>query len=214
VGLVAQLLSNLAELVKKYHALLFLGIVSAVAELAYGVMNQSAIQPYVREIGLTAHLGIIYVMFLAVETAFKSPMGSLGDKLGRRPLIVGGALISCLTALGMASAHRLPYILALRAFDGVAAAAIWPTIIAAIGGSVPANRRSTAMGVMTVTYIIGVALGPFVGGLTNDYTGSKTASFYLVSILFLVTAVIFDRSAEPSGCSDTPTSMNIASASL
>jgi len=190
VSLLAQFLINLIQLVKRYQALLFLGIVSAIAELAYAVMNQSAIQPYVREIGLTTHLGIIYVMFLAVETAFKSPMGSLGDKLGRRPLIVGGALISCLTALGMAAAHKLEYILVLRAFDGLAAAAIWPTVIAAIGGSVPAERRSTAMGVMTVAYIIGISLGPFVGGFTNDYTNSRIASFYLVSLLFFITAVI------------------------
>jgi len=173
-----------------YKALIYLGIVSGMAELAYGIMNQSAIPPYVQELGLTAHIGIIFAAFLLVETGFKSPMGSLGDRLGRRPLIVGGALISAFTAFGMTVVRRLWALLALRAFDGLAAAAIWPTMVAAMGGSVGSQRRTTAMSVFTVTYIGGLALGPLLGGIANDVTDSRLTSFYIVSVLFLITAAI------------------------
>lgn len=175
---------------KTYHTLIYLSVVSAVAELAYSVLNQSAIPPYAQHIGLKAQVGIVIGTFLIVEAMLKSPMGCLGDRLGRRPLIVGGALISCVTALIMTVTTKLPYLLVLRAFDGVAAAAIWPTLIAAISGSVPRYQRTMAMSAMTVTYMSGVALGPLLGGLTNDLTGSKTASFYLVSLLFLATALV------------------------
>lgn len=40
-----------------YGVLIYLGIVSAVAELAYGIINQSAIPPYVQELGLTSRIG-------------------------------------------------------------------------------------------------------------------------------------------------------------
>jgi len=182
-------LKNTLARLSDYKVLIYLGIVSGVAELAYGIMSQSAIPPYVQELGLTAHIGIIFAAFLLVETVFKSPMGSLGDRLGRRPLIVGGALISAFTAFGMTVARKLWALLALRAFDGLAAA-IWPTMVAAIGGSVGPQRRTTAMSVLTVTYIGGLALGPLLGGIANDTTHSRLTSFYIVSILFLITAAI------------------------
>ncbi len=173
-----------------YHGLIYLCIVAAVAELAYGVMNQSAIPPYVEQIGLTANIGIIYATFLVVETIFKSPMGHLGDRLGRRPLIVGGAITSCCTAFLTAMTTNLHALLALRAIDGVASAAIWPTMIAAIGGSVVPEKRTTAMSALTVVYIGGVSFGPLVGGIANDTTHSKLTSFYVVGGLFIITALV------------------------
>ena len=163
---------------------------SIIAELAYAVMNQSAIPPYLEQIGFKAQAGIVIGTFLLIEALFKSPMGSLGDRIGRRPLIVGGALISCVTAILMTFAHTMPFLIVLRIFDGVAAAAIWPTLIAAVGGSVGPDKRTMAMNAVTVTYIIGVALGPLFGGLANDLSGSKLSSFYLVSFLFVVTALV------------------------
>lgn len=169
--------------------LIRLGIVSAIAELAYGIMNQSAIPPYVQEIGLTAHIGLIYAAFLAVETATKSPMGMLGDRIGRRVVIAGGALLSSVVALCMTVTTKLWMLLVLRAIDGVGAAAIWPTMVAAASSGVERGKRTTAMSVLTVSYIAGLALGPLIGGLVNDSSGSRLASFYLVSGLLLFAAV-------------------------
>ncbi len=185
-----RLWAQYGQLYLTYHTLLYLSIVAAVAELAYGVMNQSAIPPYVEQIGLTAHIGVIYATFLVVETIFKSPMGHLGDRWGRRPLIVGGAAVSTVTAVLTAMTRNLPGLLVLRAIDGIASAAIWPTMIAAIGGSVPSDKRTTAMSALTVVYIAGVALGPLVGGYANDSTHSKLTSFYIVSALFVITALV------------------------
>lgn len=185
-----KLWARYGQLYMSYHSLIYLSIVAGMAELAYGVMNQSAIPPYVEQIGLTAHIGIIYATFLVVETIFKSPMGHLGDRWGRRPLIVGGAIVSCLTAFATAMTTSLGGLLTLRALDGIASAAIWPTMIAAISGSVPPEKRTSAMSALTVVYIGGVALGPLVGGVANDVTHSKLTSFYVVSFLFVITAMV------------------------
>ena len=185
-----ELRARYGQAYRTYHALIYLSVVAAVAELAYAVMNQSAIPPYVQQIGLTAHIGIIYAVFLTVETIFKSPMGHLGDRFGRRPLIVGGAVLSCCTAFLTSLVTTLWPLLVLRALDGIASAAIWPTMIAAMGGSVRPERRTTAMSALTVVYIGAVSLGPLIGGVANDRTGSKLTSFYVVSALFVVTALV------------------------
>lgn len=173
-----------------YRALICLSIVAGSAALGYAIINQSAIPPYVQELGLTAHIGIIYAAFLVAETVLKSPLGTLGDRVGRRPLLVAGALIAAGSALGMAFAKRLWALITLQAVDGIAAAAIWPTMVAAMAGSVDAKRRTTAMSVLTVTYISALAVGPLIGGIANDLTSSRVTSFYLVSGLFLLTALV------------------------
>lgn len=174
---------------RTYSTLIGLGIVTGVAELAYGIVNQSAIPPYVMELGLTQYIGIIFAVFLIVETLLKSPMGSLGDRIGRRPLLIAGPLVSMCTAVGVVAFPSLWGLLTFRAFDGIAAAAIWTSIITAMSASVPESRRTMAMSVFTVMYIAGVAIGPLIGGFANDVTDSRTTSFYLVSVLFLLTAV-------------------------
>lgn len=173
-----------------YAVLISLGVVAGLAQLAYGLSNQSAIPPYVQELNLTAHIGLIYAAFLVIETVFKSPMGVLGDRFGRRLLIAGGALLSGLTALGMTMTGDLRALLVLRSFDGLAAAAIWPSMVAAMGGCVGPERRTSAMSVLTVSYIAGLALGPLIGGIANDTTDSRLTSFYVVSVLFLITAAV------------------------
>jgi DHA1 family multidrug resistance protein-like MFS transporter len=173
-----------------YGAVLCLAIVSWLASLSYSILNQSALPPYVQELGLTTHVGVIFASFLVAETLFKSPMGSLGDKVGRRPIIAIGAFISGLAAVGMSVANSLWTLIVLEALGGIGCAAVWPTITAAMGGAAPPKRRTTAMSVMMVTYMTGLALGPLVGGFANDCTNSRRTSFYIVGVLFLITAVI------------------------
>lgn len=188
-----DLLNNkigVAKILTEYKTLIYLCLISAIAELAFAIMNQSAIPPYLETINLKSQAGFIIGVFLIVEAVLKSPMGSLGDRIGRRPLIVGGALISAVTSLLMTVVHQLPYLVLLRTFDGIAAAAIWPTLIAAVSGSVKTNMRTMAMNAVTAAYIVGVALGPLFGGWINDYTGSKLSSFYLISGLFFLIAII------------------------
>lgn len=177
------------EFLSAYRTLIYLGVVSATAGLAYAVVNQSALPPYVQELGFTAHIGLFFAVYLIVETIFKSPMGSLGDKLGQRPLIVASASLSSATAFGMTAVSTVPAMLTLRAFDGLACAAIWPTMTVALSGCVGARLRTTAISVMTVTYVGGLAVGPLLGGLANDLTQSRLTSFYLAGGMFLLTAV-------------------------
>jgi MFS family permease len=85
---------------------------------------------------------------------------------------------------------HIGYVTALRVLDGLGSAALWPTAFAVISDVVEEKNRSTAMGILNVTYMGGIALGPLMGGMVNDYTGMHEASFYLVSLLFLMAFVL------------------------
>jgi DHA1 family multidrug resistance protein-like MFS transporter len=173
------------------RALLALVALAGVAELAYAVVNFSAMPPYLRfDLGLGAWVGAIGSAFLLAETVLKSPLGLLSDRFGRKRLLLVGPLISMVTAPLTVLVHHPLGLMLLRALDGVGAAALWPTIFAAVADVVEEKDRSTAMSLLNVTYLIGVAMGPLLGGLVNDLTGSRTASFYLASLLFALATVV------------------------
>jgi DHA1 family multidrug resistance protein-like MFS transporter len=173
------------------RALLALVALAGGAELAYAVVNFSAMPPYLRfDLGLGAWVGAVGAAFLLAETALKSPLGLLSDRFGRKRLLLVGPLISMVTAPLTVLVHHPLGLMLLRALDGVGAAALWPTIFAAVADVVEEKDRSTAMSLLNVTYLIGVAMGPLLGGLVNDLTGSRTASFYLASLLFALATVV------------------------
>ena len=200
--------------------------VSASAELAYALVNLSAMPVFIKD---TAHLdarwvGIIGTSFLLTEGALKGPMGALGDRIGRKPLILAGPILSTFTALLTPLVHN-PYALVfLRVLDGIGAAALWPAVFSLIGDHVPEERRATAMSLFNVAYIFGIAVGPSLGGNVNHWmyrllhhtmphdaaiAHSKEASFYLAAILFALTtiaAIIFVPRFKPTSGNDGHTS--------
>jgi MFS transporter, DHA2 family, multidrug resistance protein len=91
--------------------------------------------------------------------------GALGDRLGRRRImLLGGAGFAAASVL--ASAASSPEMLiATRALQGVAGAALLPSMMALVFGMFPDPKaRTAAMGVMMGTFALGAALGPLLGG--------------------------------------------------
>lgn len=190
---------------RRHRAILSLAIVAAVAECAYAAVNTLALPFLLKdELKIQEELGVVIATFLLVEALCKSPMGALSDRVGRRRLMVLAPLLSALTALGIGNVpgpvagERIfglilnPWffgLLALRALDGLAAAAIWPTMWAAMADQVEEHRRTSAMSVLTVSYMVGLGLGPLLGGEATARFGSPRAPFMVVSALFLLTSV-------------------------
>ncbi|GBC92992.1 Methyl viologen resistance protein SmvA [bacterium HR15] len=170
-------------------------LMAGFAELGYVTLNISAMPVYLRDtIGLgESTVTAVGSIFLLTEAVFRAPMGMLSDRFGRRRLMLIGPLITCVTAITTVFVQHPVWFLLLRGLDGLGAAMLWPAAYAAIGDTVSPERRSWAMSFLNMTYMSGIALGPLAGGLANDLTGKKTASFYLVSVLFATAVLIIWR---------------------
>jgi DHA1 family multidrug resistance protein-like MFS transporter len=180
--------------------------IALLAELAYAVLNISAMPVYLKnDRGFPeGTIGLIVATFLLAEAAFKGPMGSLADKFGRKRLMVLGPVLTVFTALGTLFVPRdvgaLEPVLffMLRAIDGLAVAMLWPAAFALVGESVESDRKQEAMSLLNMCYLGGVALALFVGGaaddlfgrLTRDTTGAHAPSLYLAAILCVTVSIL------------------------
>ncbi len=175
-------------------------LVAACAELAYTTVNISAMQPFIRAHKLPEEwIGVAAFCFIFFEGLMKSPFGLLGDRVGRRILILVGPSVSVLTCLITPHVVNPYFLILLRVIDGFGAAALWPAAFSLIGDHVPERKRSQAMSYINLAYLLGLALGPLLGGGVNDlsyrylhldYVASKSTSFYVAACLFALTTIV------------------------
>jgi MFS transporter, AAHS family, 4-hydroxybenzoate transporter len=89
-------------------------------------------------------------------------LGNLGDELGRKRMIVAGALLFGVFTLACAVADGLNTLLVFRAIAGVGLGGLIPNAIALMTEYAPARVRATRVGMMFVGYTAGSALGGII----------------------------------------------------
>lgn len=166
-------------------------LAALLAELAYAILNLSAMPVYVKySLNQGAMLGIIISTFLLTEAVSRPAFGALGDKIGRKPLLLAGPILTAVTAYLTAHTHSVAWLIGLRVIDGFGSGALWPTAYATIGDIVEEEHTSAAMSLLNVTYMGGLALAFVMGGFVNQVFHSTTASFYLVAVMLILAAVV------------------------
>jgi DHA2 family multidrug resistance protein-like MFS transporter len=122
--------------------------------------------------------------------ALMIPMGALGDRIGRRKLLLVGAGAFAVGSVVAAYAPTAEALIAARVLLGVAGSTLMPSTLALISTLFPEpGRRGTAIGVWAAAISGGVALGPVVGGalLTTWWWGSAFLIAVPVMALLLIT---------------------------
>ncbi len=122
------------------------------------------------------------------------PAGLLGDRYGRKALLVGALLLFVAGSLGCAYAAGPEMFIAARVALGLAGAALIVMVLSLITVLFSEAERPRAIGIWGAANFIGLPLGPIVGGwlLTNVWWGwiflmnVPVALLGLVAVLALV----------------------------
>jgi len=97
-------------------------------------------------------------------------MGTLGDRIGRRKLLLGGSAGFALSSLLAAFSQSPEMLIASRALMGVFGATVAPSTLSLIFTMFRDPRqRSTAIGVWIAAYSAGGAIGPVLGGILLQF---------------------------------------------
>ena len=131
-----------------------------------------------------ASAGWLVTAYLIVMAALQPVAGKLGDRFGRRRLILGGVAWFGLVSLGAATASSLSGLLFFRVQQGIAGAIALPNGAALLREVVPAERRAGRFGLVGAAVALAAAAGPPLGGLLVGTAGWR-AIFY-VNLLFIL----------------------------
>ncbi|GAA0418963.1 MFS transporter [Acrocarpospora corrugata] len=132
----------------------------------------------------------IYTISLA---ALLLPLGALGDRWGRRPVLIAGLLVFGMASAAAGLATSSEIMLAARFLSGVGAAMIMPVTLAVITSTFPDGERSKAIGVWTGVAGGGGILGMYLSAVLVDLANWRWL-FVLPVVLVVVAVVMAPRS--------------------
>lgn len=123
--------------------------------------------------------------------------GALGDRYGKRRLLVIGIVAFAAGSAACATAPSLAWLIAARAVQGLAAAMMLPNSLAVLGGAFEGPARSRAVGVWAAAGAMSAAVGPVLGGWLIDTVGWR--AIFLVNVPLAALAAALALYAIPAG---------------
>jgi DHA2 family multidrug resistance protein-like MFS transporter len=97
-------------------------------------------------------------------------MGTLGDRIGRRRLLLIGAAAFGAASVIAAFSQSAAMLIATRALLGIAGATLAPSTLSLIRNMfLDPHQRRVAIGVWVTSFSVGGAIGPLVGGVVLQY---------------------------------------------
>jgi EmrB/QacA subfamily drug resistance transporter len=108
--------------------------------------------------------------------------GRLGDIYGRRRALLAGIVVFAFASVLGGLSTSVAMLIAGRILQGVGAAFFFPTSFSILTNALPPKLRQTATGVVVGTANLGLAIGPFVGGLLTGSLGWRWVFFFNVPV--------------------------------
>ncbi|MEU8225657.1 MFS transporter [Kribbella sp. NPDC048915] len=136
-------------------------------------------------------------------------MGTLGDRLGRRRLLLIAAAVFGVASVVAAYSVSPGMLIGARAVLGIAGAAIAPCTLGLISAIFPNERqRATALGVWGACFTVGAVIGPIAGGVLLNHFWWGSAFLIGVPAMVVLLAVgpflLPEYRNEQSGRIDVP----------
>jgi DHA1 family multidrug resistance protein-like MFS transporter len=146
-----------------------------VAMIGYGITV--TILPYygVRIHGLSGasqrtialHVGILTSVYALAQLVASPFIGRLGDRVGRRPVLLAGLVGMALTQVTFGLTSSLPILYALRVLSGLATAALLVAASASVADLTSEADRVRGMAWFATAVSLGFVAGPVLGGVLS-----------------------------------------------
>jgi len=132
---------------------------------SYAICRAPLLPLFARDLGASpSMIGIVVGASTLTGIFVKMPAGALSDILGRRPLLLAGALVFALMPFTYLGASSLAALIVLRILHGSATAVFGPVASATVSDLAPLAQRGAWLGTYATAQGAGQALGPALAG--------------------------------------------------
>ena len=145
---------------------------------------------FLTSLGGGDYKGLIISLFTLTAMISRPFSGKLADRLGRKPVIIFGALVCFVCSMIYPAMTTVYGFLLLRLFHGFSTGFTPTGQSAYLSDVIPPDRRGEAMGLLGTARTLGMAGGPALGGWVA-YKFSIDAMFFCSSACALLSCVIF-----------------------
>lgn len=140
-------------------------------------------------------------------------MGTLGDRIGRRRLLLAGATAFGVASILAAFSTTPQTLIVARALLGVAGATLMPSTMSLIRNMfLDSNERTAAIGIWVSGFSAGSTIGPLVGGLLLERF--HWGSVFLISVPVMVLLLIVGPRLLPEYKDPNPGKFDLLSAGM
>ena len=168
--------------------LFILSISVGVAIIGLGII-WPLIPVYALDLGATGfQVGMIIASF-NIARVFANPIsGRLSDRWGRKPFIVSGLFLYAVVSICYILATDINDLILVRFLHGLTSVLVVPVAMALAADIAPDNKLARYMGTLNMAVMLGLGVGPMLGGIIRDTLGMN-AAFYAMGILALFTVI-------------------------
>lgn len=127
--------------------------------------------------------------------------GPLSDRLGRRPMLLGGLVLFSLASIGCGLAPDIETLLLMRVLQGAAAAVEAVVVLAVIREVFDEKTQVKALAWFGIVIAVAPALAPIAGAYVFVAAGWR-ANFYVMAVAGVLTALLVFLKLPESGTPD------------
>lgn len=187
-------------------AVLLLGVSLIVLD---GTIVSVSLPVIIGDIGLSlTEAQWVSSIYTVVFAALLLPMGTLGDRLGRKRIFIAGLVIFAAASLIASLASSAGVLIVARGMQGIGGAMVLPSTLSTMNAVYRGSDRAMAFGLWGAAMASMAAIGPLLGGwITTQFTWPW---IFLVNIPIVALVVPWSVRAIPENTGEEGTRIHIA----
>jgi DHA1 family multidrug resistance protein-like MFS transporter len=120
---------------------------------------------------------------------FSTPLGTLADRIGRKPIVLLSLAGFIITSVVLALVNIPVVFILVRFVEGALISGLMPASNAIVGDVVPAEKQGRWIGFMTTAQSAGFAIGPGIGGILYQAWGFSSP-FFITAAAALIASLL------------------------
>lgn len=138
-------------------------------------------------------LNWIVSSYMLTTSILLLPAGRIGDLFGRRKIFTAGMVVFTLSMILLAFTPGIRWLIGVRILQGIGGAMMFGTNMAILTSVFPQGERGRAMGINVTAVYLGLASGPFLGGILTRYLGWRSIFAFLIPMGIISLILIHTR---------------------